>query len=135
MEKLIGIWIDKRTAKIVTYQSSKETFFTIKSDVEEFNVKGGSGTRFKGGPQDVVHDSKYLEKEKHHYKNYFNKIYNRISDAKSIVIFGPAQTGEKLKKELSESYTEMEGKIIEFIRADSMTDNEIISWVKKYYNL
>jgi len=57
--KRTGIWLDKRKAHIVSFYDSKESFNTILSNVDNFNVSGGSGTRFKGGPQDVVQDSKY----------------------------------------------------------------------------
>ena len=133
MQKKIGIWIDKRIAKIVTFFRKKESFQIINSEIEEYNVKGGSGTRLKGGPQDVVHDSKYLEKENHHYKKYFNEIYDCIKDADSVVIIGPAQTGEKLRNELVNSSSKLNGKTIDLKKADKMTNNEIKIWVKKYY--
>jgi hypothetical protein len=67
----IGIWLDKNKAFIVTLTNEIEVFETIISNVENFHIHGGSGTRFKGGPQDVVQDSKYLEREKHKFKVYF----------------------------------------------------------------
>lgn len=70
MKKVAGIWIDKRNAKIVVYGGDEE-FHVVKSSIEEFNPKGGSGTSFKGGPQDVVQDSKYTNREKHQEKLFF----------------------------------------------------------------
>jgi hypothetical protein len=56
--KNIGIWLDKEKAHIVTIENKKETIETILSEVENFRIHGGSGTRLKGGPQDVVQDSR-----------------------------------------------------------------------------
>ena len=134
MPKKIGIWIDKRTAKLVSIIGGTEELHTIQSNVEEFQPTGGSGTRLKGGPQDVVHDSKYLDREKHRYKEFFTHIAELIKDADSLVIFGPAQTGEKLYKELSESYPQHLEKVRGLERADSMTDNQLKAWVRNYFS-
>jgi len=130
--KKIGIWIDKREAKIISIESGNERIDTIASNVEDFRPSGGSGTRLKGGPQDVVQDSKFLEREKHQLADYFKKIIHLIKDADAVVIFGPAQTGDKLHKELvaQKLYT---FESLAVVKADSLTENQIIAWVRDYY--
>ena len=132
--KNVGIWIDKRKAKIVSLVDGKESLDTIVSDVEEFHVGGGSGSRSKGVQQDVVQDNKYLEREKHQLAEFFKDIGICIADADAIVIFGPAQTGEKLYNELLEKYSQFNHKKLSVEKADNMTDNQIMAWVKNYYN-
>tara|TARA_R110000868_G_scaffold342697_1_gene603590 strand:- start:40 stop:231 length:192 start_codon:yes stop_codon:yes gene_type:complete len=61
-------------AHIVTIYDGQVSFNTIVPDIEIFNIRGGSGTRFKGRPQDVVQDSKYLERGKHQLNKYL-KIF------------------------------------------------------------
>ncbi len=102
--KYTGVWIDKDKAHIVKIDNGKEKFSTIQSEIEHFKVKGGSGQRFKSGPQDVIKDSKYLEKEKHQFKQYFKNIVEDVKDTDALVIFGPAGTNEKFKKELDKNY-------------------------------
>ena len=131
--KKIGIWIDKREAKIISLEGAREQLHTIVSGIEEFHVKGGSGTRFKGGPQDVVQDSKYLEREKHQFAEFFKSIASYITNADALVVFGPAQTGEKLCAELSEKYTALHSKLKGIKKADNMTDNQMIAWVRGFY--
>ena len=132
--KNIGIWLDKEKAFIVAFENGKETFSTIISNVENFKADGGSGTRFKGGPQDVVQDSKYLEREKHQLKAYFSEIVNEIKDAKELVIFGPAETYLKFEKELIEKYKEVSSKVKGVKNADSMTKNQTISLIRDFFN-
>ena len=132
--KKIGIWIDKRESKIVTIENGNERLATIVSEIEEFNPTGGSGTRLKGGPQDVVQDSKYLERQKHQLANFFKKIVPAIEDADAIVIFGPAQTGQKLYNELSSEHPQFQNKTINLEKADNMTDNQVKAWVRDYFN-
>jgi stalled ribosome rescue protein Dom34 len=134
MKKVTGIWIDKRIAKIVTLHNDSENFLEINSSIEEFHPKGGSGTRLKGGPQDVVQDSKYTEREKHQQKRFFKSIIDVIEDSDSIVIFGPAEMGKKLHSDISESNPTLYEKISEVAPADSMTDNQVKAWIRNYFD-
>lgn len=132
--KNLGIWLDKKNARIISLENEKEVMDTIVSEVEDYRIHGGSGTKFKGGPQDVVQDSKYLEREKHQLKAYFKEITSKMKDAKAIVIFGPAQTKEKFRKELQENYKELNVKVKAVKSADSMTDNQMKAFVRDFFN-
>lgn len=133
--KYTGVWIDKDKAHIVKIDSGKEIFSTIQSEIEHFKAKGGSGQKFKSGPQDVIKDSKFLEKEKHQFKQYFKNIAEAIKDADTLVLFGPADTNEKFKKELSKNYSTLNTKVKDVAKTDSMTNNQIIAWVRDYFKL
>ncbi len=130
----IGIWLDKEKAYIVSLKNDETSIDTIQSEIETFNIGGGSGTRFKGGPQDVVQDSKYLEREKHQLKSYFKEIASKIKNADAIVIFGPATTNEKLFKELKKNYKEINAKVKAVKKADSMTDNQVKALVRDFFD-
>ena len=128
-----GIWLDKNKALFVSLTEETEVFKTIISNVENFHIHGGSGTRFKGGPQDVVQDSKYLEREKHQFKVYFKEIASEIEGSDGILIFGPAEVKDKFKKELESSYEEINVKVKDVQTADSMTDNQVKAWARDYF--
>ncbi len=131
--KKTGIWLDKIKALIVFIENGKESMNTIFSNMEHFHVHGGSGTRFKGGPQDVVQDSRYLEREKHQLKAYFKEIVLEIKYTDALVIFGPAETNEKFSKEFSQNYNNLSIKIKGVKKADSMTDNQVKAWVREFF--
>lgn len=131
--KRIGIWMDKEKAHIIILTDTGEKLQTVNSEVDFFNPKGGSGTRFKGGPQDVIQDSKYLEREKHQLKNYFEKLANTIEDAHEIALFGPADTAQKFRKELEKSHKQLSTKIKTVKKADSMTENQIKALVRNFF--
>merc|ERR1712000_748685 len=82
--KQVGIWMDKQEAKGVVLNNDKESFFNISSELDFFNAKGGARSKTKWGPQDVVQDRKYLEREKHQLKKYFEEIAEQVSDADEI---------------------------------------------------
>ncbi|MBT8289882.1 MAG: hypothetical protein KJO93_03540 [Muriicola sp.] len=131
--KKIGIWIDKEKAHIVTLEREKEHFKTIASELESFNVRGGSRSKTKWGPQQVVHDSKYLEREKHQMRDYFTNLADAVKNADVISVFGPAEVKEKFAKELSQKHPEIAAKVKAVDTADSMTDNQVKAMVKEHF--
>lgn len=132
--KKTGIWLDKDKALIVTLKDEQESLFEIKSNIEHYHVHGGSGTRFKGGPQDVVQDSKYLEREKHQLRGYFKEIVTYIKDTDELAIFGPAQTYLIFRKELNANYKWLGAKLKGANRVDSMTNNQVRAMVRDFFN-
>jgi stalled ribosome rescue protein Dom34 len=128
-----GIWIDKEKAHIVTLQSGEEHLETIYSEIENYKPSGGARSKVKWGPQDVVQDSKYTEREKHQLKKYFKQIAEKINDTEGLVIFGPAGTNVKLADELHQNYKTIAAKIKGVEKADSMTLNQIKALVRDFY--
>ncbi len=125
--------MDKEKAQVVILGDEREKLYTVHSEMEFYHPKGGSGTRFKGGPQDVVQDSKYLEREKQQLKAYFKKLVNVIEGADVLVLFGPAETAEKFRKELQEHHKSLAAKIMTVAKADSMTENQVKALVRDFY--
>ena len=81
----------------------------------------------------MVQDSKYLEREKQQLKKYFKNIATQAEDTDALVLFGPAETYKKFKKELEEHYTNINSKVKSVQKADSMTNNQIIALIKDAY--
>ena len=131
--KNTGIWLDKDKALIVTIDNNTERLNTITSNIEHYKAHGGSGTRLKGGPQDVVQDSRYLERENHQLKKYFKNVAEAVNNTDALVIFGPAETNERFAKELHKNYSILSTKIKGVEKADSMTDNQVKAWVRDFF--
>ncbi|MAU27369.1 MAG: hypothetical protein CMH48_02595 [Muricauda sp.] len=131
--KQVGIWIDKEKAYIVTLSKDSEAFETVNSEVEFFHPKGGSRSKTRWGPQEVVQDSKYLEREKHQMQRYFNNIVPYIEKAEEIAIFGPADTGQKFNKFLESKNQALAKKVKNVQKADSMTHNQIKALARDFF--
>ena len=106
--KNTGIWLDKKRAFIVIIINNETTVKTVHSDIDNFKV---TSNKHLGGAKEVVKDIKYLEREKHQFKTYFNNIANEIIDTDALVIFGPAETYEKLAKDLGAHHKHLSTKI------------------------
>ena len=132
--KKIGIWLDKEKAHLVTLKNEDVRFRTINSEIEFFHPKGGVRSKTKSGPQDVVQDSKYLEREKHQLKLYFKELAKAMEDAEAIAIFGPADTNDKFYKELNENYKTLALKVKTVEKVDSMTENQVKALVRNFFN-
>ncbi len=122
--KKVGIWLDKEKAHCLFMDGKTERFITIPSEMEFYHPKGGSRSKTRWGPQDVVQDSKYLEREKHQLKRYFEQIVATVKPVDELVIFGPAETPNKLHEMLQDSYPDIARKVKKVDKADSMTDNQ-----------
>lgn len=132
--KKIGIWLDKEKAHLVSLENEDVKFNTIYSEIEFYNPKGGARSKTRWGPQDVVQDSKYLEREKHQLKLYFKELAKKIVNAEAIAIFGPADTNAKFYKELSENHKALAGKVKAVEKVDSMTENQVKALVRDFFN-
>src|SRR5690606_35331612 len=128
--KNTGIWLDKKKAFIVDLENNTETVKIIDSNIESFNV---TSNKHLGGSREIAKDSKYLEREKQQFKTYFNNIAQEAKEADALVIFGPAETYEKFAKELGEHHKSMGEKINGIRRAHSMTDNQVMAWVRDFF--
>jgi len=133
--KQVGIWLDKQEANGVVLENGKESFFNIPSELDFFNPKGGARSKTKWGPQDVVQDSKYLEREKHQLKDYFEEIAEQVSDADEIAIFGPAQTPDKFLDTLKARHSKLAAKVKKTKTTDSMTQNQFKALVKHSFGI
>ena len=132
--KKTGIWIDKKKAYIISQNSDgNQELKVVVSKIEDYRIHGGSGTVFKGGPQDVVQDSTYLEREKHQFKAYFKEIIQHLKKSDKILIFGPAEAGQKLRIELQKFYNDVFVKLRDVIKTDSMTENQMKAFVRDYF--
>ena len=128
--KQTGIWLDKDKAYIVSLENENETFETVSSNIEHFNI---TANKTIGGAKEVAIDRKYLEREKHQIKAYFKSIVSEIRNANAIAIFGPAQMPEEFKKELDQNYNTISAKVKGVLKADSMTDNQVKALVRDFF--
>ncbi len=131
--KQVGIWLDKQEALGIVLENNEVTEFLVESELDFFNPKGGSRSKTRWGPQDVVQDSKYLETEKHQLRRYFTSIVDTLGEVDELAIFGPAEAPEKFVKAMEDNYPQLAKRVKTQEKVDSMTKNQFVALVKEFY--
>lgn len=125
--------MDRKQAYLVTVERGQTTMKTLESGLEFFNPKGGSRSKTRWGPQQVVHDSKYTQRENHQLRAYFDNLAKALKLADAIVLYGPAGTNAQFKKRLDKSYPDMASRVMDVLTADSMTEAQMKALVREYF--
>jgi len=128
----IGVWLDSDNALVVTLSGESHTIDEIKSNVDHINYAGGRGSATPNRFQAVKSEKNLLEKKKHQFQLYFQDIYEKVKTADKLLIFGPAETKTAFLKMLLEYKTDRSKITIE--TADSLTDNQVVAYIKKFFN-
>ena len=133
MKRCVGLWIDHKNAIIVMLRSEKATTKIIECDIERHvHPSGGARSSTPYGPQDVVSESKWEGRYKHHFDRYYSDVIDAIRNADAIYIFGPASAKEELNKAIGKS-KDLAKRIVGVEPADKMTKNQIVAKVREYF--
>ncbi len=134
MKKQTGIWIDSKKAIIVTLNEGQETVTEIQSDLENrvyHDKEGDKGSFF--GHQHINSEKTQEERKKHQMNIYLKDIITNVNEADEIYIFGPAETKTKLQQKINAEKTDISSRLKMVEPAESMTSNQIVAKVKKFY--
>jgi NurA-like 5'-3' nuclease len=134
MKKQTGIWIDSSKAVIVTLENGKEMMSEIASDLENsvYDTDGEKGSFF--GNQHVNSEKTFDERKKNHMKSYLTEIMEFVHQSDELYIFGPAEAKTKLEQRINAENATIASKLKAVETSDSMTNNQIIAQVKKFYS-
>jgi hypothetical protein len=135
MKKQTGIWIDSTKAIIVTLENGKETISEIQSDLENsvYHDKEGDKGSFSGS-QHIDSQKSFDERKKHQINGYLKDVISTVNGSDELYIFGPAETKTKLEQKINAEKSTIASKLKSVETSDSMTSNQIIAKVKKFYN-
>jgi stalled ribosome rescue protein Dom34 len=133
MKKQTGIWLDKEKAIIINLSEGNHTIKIIGSDFsgrERFEGEGKEYGRFGG--QFLSMENKKENRTKKQIADYLKEIITTIKNDDEIVIFGPAEMKTTLEKKILEDH-QLKEKLVGVKTADSMTENQLVAWVKEYF--
>ena len=133
MKKNIGIWIDTSQAVIVELLNSELTIKTIESNIDtRERIPGESKKYGRFGGQYLTYE-KNRENKKIAQTNQFLKILlQEIENCEAIVLFGPSIMKTIFEKEIKNNLNTIH-KLVGVFDADSMTENQVVAWVKDFY--
>ena len=130
--KQIGVWLDLRNAYII-FPDISEKAAKIKSEISEFNPKGGYGSSVPYEAQEAMSEKHYLNRKNQQMQQYFDAVFEKVKSADELVILGPAETRIHLEKYLRDRHG-FDATIVANQAMDSASDNQIIAAVKELFN-
>lgn len=135
MKKRTGIWIDTTRAVIISLENESHNVKTVYSDIEgRVRIPGESKEFTRMGDQFISMETR-KENRVHEQKNHYLKdVLHELTDTEELVVFGPAEMKTELKHEIEKDH-KLAAKLKSVETTDSMTDNQMVAWVKKYYGV
>ena len=130
MKSLIGVWIDKSQAKII---SSTKILGTILSDIDNRPRYEGEGREYgRFGNQYMTLEKTKQNRLKQQEANYLKEVAASMEPYDRVLIFGPAGCKNRLKNALEDDH-KTRGKVIDVVTAERMTDNQLVAFVREYF--
>jgi hypothetical protein len=132
MRTKVGLWIDHRKAIIVAVSDKGEEVGLIVSKVEkQLQRSGDSPLKGRYESLKVPADDSRQRMLTGHLNIYYEALIAGLRDAESILIFGPGEAKDELKKRLEKS--KLGGRITGVETVDKMTDRQIAKKVRQYF--
>lgn len=132
MKNNVGVWIDLSQATIITLNGDSRTVKVIEGvdNRERVPGEGKSSTRF--GNQFSNLEKQKDSKLSHQVKVFLKSVEDQLLHSDALVIFGPANMKQELANLILKNKAIVQ-KLKGVEPADSMTDNQTIAWVVKYF--
>lgn len=132
--KKIGIWIDRKQAKVYSLSETEERIETISSNLHSFKHKGYSRAAMKwGGPQDVLPAKTMEEREKNELNKYFDEVIHTIGKADAIAVFGPGEIPRMFTHHLERKDKILWTRLKTVEKSDKLSDRQFTAHVRNFY--
>jgi hypothetical protein len=133
MMKNVGLWIDHKKAILVIQSEQGEEIQKIESGVgRHVPYRGASRPKSPYSAQYQQGDDQLDNKFTEQLNKFYDKVIACIRAAKAIFIFGPGEAKGELEKRIAHEKVKVQ--IVATETADKMTDRQIATKVRKYFN-
>lgn len=128
-----GVWIDHRRALIVVVSPTTQRTVRIASNVEKHLERAGDSP-LKGSYEaaQVPADDRRQRALTAELNGYYKAVVAALGDAASILIFGPGEAKDELKKQLAKGT--LGGRVAAVETMDKMTDRQVVAKVRSYFS-
>jgi hypothetical protein len=130
MDRNVGLWIDHKQAYAIWHEAGKVE--VISSHIEPPAHSSG-GTQLGGklnqkGDVELRHNDRF----KSQLNQYYRQVMAALKSADSILIMGPGEAKIEFEKTVKKNKS-MHNRILKVETADKMTKNQMIAYVRKFY--
>jgi hypothetical protein len=134
MKKNIGIWIDTKQAVVIKLSNNTHSIKKIESHIEtRERVPGESKKYGRFGNQYLTYEKNRLNRRNEQTKYFLKNLLKEIENCESVVIFGPSNMKNNFAKEIKNNM-QFSNKLAGIANSNFLTENQMIAWVKKFYN-
>ena len=134
MKKTIGIWIDTKQAFIVRLSNNNHTIKIIKSNINTRERVPGESKKFgRFGGQYMTFEKNKLNRKNEQTNLFIKNLLKEVHSCDYLVVFGPSKMKNIFKKEIQTNII-LTPKLAGVFNADSLTENQMVAWVKDFYN-
>ncbi len=127
-----GLWIDHKKASILAITDKGEERKEIVSDVEkQLRRSGDSPLEGSYESSQVPADNSRQRYFTGELNIYYDRVIACIRDAESILIFGPGEAKNELKKRLEGHH--LGKRIVGIETVDKMTDGQIAAKIRQHF--
>jgi stalled ribosome rescue protein Dom34 len=132
MKTRAGLWIDHKKAIVVAVTDKGEETRLIISKVEK-NLSRSGDSPLEGShySQQVPADDSRQRRLTGQLNIYYDAVIASIRDAESILIFGPGEAKDELRKRLKKD--NLDGRIVGMETVDKMTDHQVAAKVRQHF--
>ena len=128
----VGLWIDHRKARIVAFTDKGEEARLIISNAEkQLRRSGDSPLKGPYESQQVPASDSRQKTFTGHLNIYYDAVIAAVRDGESILIFGPGEAKDELRKRLGRN--NLGGRIVAIETVDKMTDRQIAAKVRQHF--
>lgn len=132
MAKRIGLWIDHKKATLVAQEEGEQRIETIESEVgRHLPYRGASRAKAPYSAQYQQGENQLDNKFNEHLNKFYDKVIVRLRQAEAVYIFGPGEAKTELEKRILRA--KVKAQVLAVESADKMTERQIASKVRKYF--
>jgi len=134
MKKNIGIWIDSNQAVVVKLSNNTHSLKKIESNIDSRERVAGESKKYgRFGGQYITYEKNRNNRRNEQTNLFFKDLIKELDNCNSVVLFGPSRMKTLFEKEIN-SNRQISDKLAGVYNTDSITDNQIVAWVKDFYN-
>ncbi len=126
MNHKVGVWLDHKSAVIVSTSAGNVSSKTLESEV-------GAHPRYSG-QEGGGGEKKYEQRHGEQLDRYYDDIISQLGLPEAVLIFGPGEAKLELKERLSRSKA-LSGCTVDLETADKLTDPQIVAKVKDHFGI
>lgn len=133
MKQQTGVWIDAKKAVIVSLRKGMAAVNVIYSQTDTVPNEAGEVKWFARFANTYLNFKRKKKlRRSHEMRRYLKNVVNEIMNAGELVLFGPAGMKIELEKMIHRKPA-ISGVISGVETTDTMTDNQVVAWVKNYF--